>query len=233
MVGTLRLFSVVIAVAAAAGFAATGALAAAVPMDGEFFQGTPQINVASCSEGATATMTYTVSDGATGPYTGTYTESGTITFGPLTSNGALPGELVGPIQNVEARFTINSALGMVTGDKRTLANLATGTAACLTGASSATPGATADDLCYTATLPDGSPDSGTTNLSLVDSVQFSEIFASTTVSGCAQRPATADECKNGAWTTYDTLFKNQGDCVAFVETDGKNEPGQNVPSGHQ
>jgi hypothetical protein len=33
-------------------------------------------------------------------------------------------------------------------------------------------------------------------------------------------PTTKDECKNGGWQTFDTprRFKNQGDCVSFVQT---------------
>ena len=36
------------------------------------------------------------------------------------------------------------------------------------------------------------------------------------------------DCKKGAWEDWG-VFKNQGDCVSYVATDGKNEPGQNVP----
>jgi hypothetical protein len=36
-------------------------------------------------------------------------------------------------------------------------------------------------------------------------------------------PATKGECKNGGWRTYG-VFKNQGDCVSFVATKGKNQP---------
>jgi hypothetical protein len=35
-------------------------------------------------------------------------------------------------------------------------------------------------------------------------------------------------CKNGVWEAF-LIFKNQGDCVSFVSTGGKNEPGQNEP----
>jgi hypothetical protein len=42
-------------------------------------------------------------------------------------------------------------------------------------------------------------------------------------------PTTKDECKNGGWETFtgfqgQTIFKNQGDCVSFVATGGKNQP---------
>ena len=41
-------------------------------------------------------------------------------------------------------------------------------------------------------------------------------------------PTTTAECKDGGWEAYG-VFKNQGDCVSYVATQGKNEPGQNVP----
>ena len=36
-------------------------------------------------------------------------------------------------------------------------------------------------------------------------------------------PTTKEQCKNGGWQTYG-VFKNQGDCVSFVATGGKNQP---------
>jgi hypothetical protein len=36
-------------------------------------------------------------------------------------------------------------------------------------------------------------------------------------------PTTKDQCKNGGWKSYG-VFKNQGDCVSFVATKGKNPP---------
>ena len=36
-------------------------------------------------------------------------------------------------------------------------------------------------------------------------------------------PTSADQCKNGGWKSYG-VFKNQGDCVSFVVTHGKNAP---------
>ena len=41
-------------------------------------------------------------------------------------------------------------------------------------------------------------------------------------------PTSKDQCKNGGWQTYadanGTPFKNQGDCVSYVATHGKNPP---------
>ena len=36
-------------------------------------------------------------------------------------------------------------------------------------------------------------------------------------------PNSKDQCKNGGWQTFE-VFKNQGDCVSFVATGGKNPP---------
>jgi hypothetical protein len=38
-------------------------------------------------------------------------------------------------------------------------------------------------------------------------------------------PTSKDQCKNGGWRSYG-VFKNQGDCVSFVATGGKNPPGK-------
>lgn len=36
-------------------------------------------------------------------------------------------------------------------------------------------------------------------------------------------PTTKDDCKNGGWQSFG-VFKNQGDCVSFIATGGKNSP---------
>ena len=36
-------------------------------------------------------------------------------------------------------------------------------------------------------------------------------------------PTSADDCMNGGWQSF-SVFKNQGDCVSFVATGGKNLP---------
>jgi dienelactone hydrolase len=44
-------------------------------------------------------------------------------------------------------------------------------------------------------------------------------------SSSAALPTSKDHCKNGGWRNY-PRFKNQGDCVSFVATGGKNPPGK-------
>ena len=36
-------------------------------------------------------------------------------------------------------------------------------------------------------------------------------------------PTTKAQCKNGGWRNFG-VFKDQGDCVSFVATGGKNPP---------
>jgi hypothetical protein len=57
----------------------------------------------------------------------------------------------------------------------------------------------------------------------------SGVFGAATTSGdisvtdAQAFPTSKDQCKNGGWRTYG-VFKNQGDCVSFVATGGKNPP---------
>jgi hypothetical protein len=44
-----------------------------------------------------------------------------------------------------------------------------------------------------------------------------------TVTDVRPLPTSKDQCENGGWRTYG-VFKNQGDCVSFVATGGKNPP---------
>ena len=44
-----------------------------------------------------------------------------------------------------------------------------------------------------------------------------------TVTVAAALPTSTDQCKNGGWQNF-AGFKNQGDCVSFVATGGKNPP---------
>jgi hypothetical protein len=37
-------------------------------------------------------------------------------------------------------------------------------------------------------------------------------------------PTSKGQCMNGGWKNFGTTFKNQGDCVSFVATGGKNPP---------
>jgi hypothetical protein len=49
----------------------------------------------------------------------------------------------------------------------------------------------------------------------VDNVSLTEVLK--------ELPTTKDQCKKGGWMDFG-VFKNQGDCVSFVATGGKNPP---------
>jgi hypothetical protein len=58
------------------------------------------------------------------------------------------------------------------------------------------------------------------------SVHIDNISVNKAVVGSPTFPTNANQCKNGGWknTDYYPGFKNQGDCVSFVATKGKNPP---------
>jgi hypothetical protein len=51
---------------------------------------------------------------------------------------------------------------------------------------------------------------------LIDNVNINGM-----VSAFTSPPASKDECKNGGWMDFGGMFKNQGQCVAFVASGGK------------
>ncbi len=53
--------------------------------------------------------------------------------------------------------------------------------------------------------------------------------APTTTTIATNRPASKEDCKDGGWANYG-VFKNQGDCVSYVATGGRNQPGQTGPT---
>ena len=55
-------------------------------------------------------------------------------------------------------------------------------------------------------------------------VSFDVISGNVVVTDAKPLPTSKEQCKNGGWKGYG-VFKNQGDCVSFVATRGKNPPG--------
>ena len=160
----------------------------------------------------TGNFTFSFNGTAQGPYPGTFTESGSfaITNGYVTA--------------FSATFTITSATGTVTGSKSLLVGEP---ATCnLSGAVSLGSSSTT----YTATINGAYQDTGTANVVVAKfgsgSLYFSESFV--TSNGVVPiLPTSTQQCKAGGWQTY-SVFKNQGDCVSFVATGGKNPP-DNAP----
>jgi hypothetical protein len=189
-----------------------------------------------CQPAGTSTVSFTASGAATGPYPGTFTETGTVTFGPQPING------FGAVTSFTATFSITSALGTVTGTKSLAPTQSTAVGFC-----NEIGGQVVLDASYVATIstPGGSiidegqangtqfnicPNTATCG-TIGSGSAFYESFLSDQVTVLPPpAPTSAEQCKNGGWATFATLsFKNQGDCVSYVQTHGKNEPGKNNP----
>jgi hypothetical protein len=127
----------------------------------------------SCNPLGTSTFEFTVTGQALGPYPGTFTESGSFSFGPF----GLPDVGFG-VGDFESTFTISSAAGTVEGTK-TLTVPGTGFGACGIAAFP-TGGANATDfegaLTYTAQIT-------TTGGSAVDSGESFVNFGDTQIRG--------------------------------------------------
>jgi hypothetical protein len=63
---------------------------------------------------------------------------------------------------------------------------------------------------------------GTPNCSTLGTQRLGPVRADVTVHAAAM-PTTKQQCKKGGWRSFG-VFKNQGDCVSFVATKGKNPP---------
>ncbi len=56
---------------------------------------------------------------------------------------------------------------------------------------------------------------------------FTNEVGDVSVTDTRRLPTSKDQCKKGGWRTYG-VFKNQGDCVSFVATGGKNPPASSL-----
>ena len=115
------------------GGAGTTALAqeAGVPsLDGEFFFADEEVNGpfqsgtgavtfsnVRCDPEGTSSFTVHASGTAFGPYPGTFVETVQVTIGPQTMPSGTGAAPVGRLVDLDARFTIDSPLGQVTGSK--------------------------------------------------------------------------------------------------------------------
>jgi hypothetical protein len=172
--------------------------------------------------------------------------------GPLDSVlTGTQGYSAGPLTSWTARFRIESGADVVVGTKTLTARVPPNYGACVTRDNEPSPGplppagfpvngyfSIADaSLAYNATIftPAGVyRDSGTADSDLRETFARAangsgvtsdvglllEIFSS---DGTAPTPATKSDCKKGGWQDFG-VFKNQGDCVSFFATGGKNPP---------
>jgi hypothetical protein len=176
------------------------------------------------------TISYTATGPATGPYPGTYRETGTATLSQITFIN-----LGVPLVAFTAQFAIDSPVGRVTGTKQlnpagfhhgicnTDTSLgfpvginqfqasATYTAVITTTAGTCTSQGSADSPVAEQDAP-GHPN--------VDFHRFDEFFTSGTPLVCMAAPAgptSKAQCKKGGWRRFtNPSFKNQGQCIKFV-----------------
>ena len=211
----------------------------------------------ACTDVASGTYVFSSSGNATGPYPGTYQETGTLTVSSL-----------GLAASFSADFSVTSGSTVITGTKTGSWDFGT-PVRCLFGIQFHLT--EPQPLTYTATIttPEGVyTDSGTSNLVVNSSLEpdFSETFNSaqtaptpvttttveptttttveptttttveptttttvepTTTTTQPPVPTNEQQCRDQGWRNYPHLgFKNQGDCISYIRTQGRNEPGQ-------
>jgi hypothetical protein len=188
--------------------------------------------------GQPLTLTFTASGTAYGPYPGTFTEHGTAVVDSAnfyTTHAVI---------SWTASFTIDSPVGQVTGAKQFDSTLFS-TGGCSTRSVSDIEGDTyaymaqsSANLTYDATIHTAAAayrDQGNAYSLVMDDctgavqpecryerLSFAEQFNSSNGLTLLM-PTTKEQCKNGGWETYG-VFKNQGDCISYVATGGKNPP---------
>jgi hypothetical protein len=152
---------------------------------------------------------------------------------PTSTNAAAGADITGlegqPFTS--ASFTLASASQCQGGSPRF--DVVTTTGLFFLGCNNVTPTINADGTAtYTftpATLAAGIPfPTGTIQaISILIDVQGTADVSDITVNGVLQVPSgeAKDVCKDGGWRTFtNPSFKNQGDCVSFFATGGKNPP---------
>lgn len=195
----------------------------------------------TCNPDGSGTVTYDVTGTAYGPYPGTFQESGTLTFGPIMDEAGQS-----YVTSFQANFRIESPVGIVYGDRTLIPDdtimepsgycthrvnpdydyMITTFQAAFTWEVTIT---TADSVYAESGTGSGSgyqytagQSTGLVNARFTTSTTGEPVFVA------ARTPTAAEQCKANGFTQYG-IFKNQGDCIAFVATVGRNEPGQNIP----
>lgn len=218
-----------------------------------------EVTSKTCNLEGDSTISYRSEGTAVGPYPGTYTETGTVTIGPHEFLGPGPTGTSGPVTAFTAEFEIVSGDTTITGTKtggspvhefanrglcfvfeedtptfhtkiETYAFVTSGTYEARIESSDGCrieEGTTQLNGTDQTVDSDTKPSTGTPIHN--DLLGFFESFATTSERECApELPTSAGECAGDGWRSFG-VFKNRGDCVSFVATGGRNEPGKNVP----
>jgi hypothetical protein len=208
------------------------------------FDPTDEMQV-DCNPEGTSTITFSVEGVSVGNYSGVFTESGVVTFGPAVDGND------DTVIAFTSEFRVDSPVGIVTGYKTlgTDVSFYPDPSRAFCGRQSGNPSlptlirnyffASAlleyhavietETGTYTESGPaffylDGSTDEANPDYRTFD--QFIESHG-TRLGPIPPLPTSTEQCKKGGWETF-VIFKNQGDCVSFVATGGKNPPA-NLP----
>ena len=175
-------------------------------LNGEHLSAQAQFPLSICVP-ASAPYSYSVSGTATGPYPGTFTETGSGTAGGPAGQGPA---------TLSASFTIHSGDFLITGTK---------TGGSGTGCHGEHDSrADVSGLSYQATIHTSTgnyADQGTSHavvrMSPSAGTDLAEDFTSSLTAPVLIVPTSKDQCKNNGWKHF-PQFKNQGQCVSFVES---------------
>jgi hypothetical protein len=178
-------------------------------------------------------ITYTATGPATGPYPGTFRETGTATLSQITLIN-----LGVPLVAFTARFTIDSPVGRVSGTRQLnasfyhwgICNVDTSRGfpvdindSSVYGSSYAAVISTAAGTCTTAGSAHvfvAEQDTHQPNPS-VDFGRLDAYFMAGTPPTCVAGPTSKQQCKKGGWRLFrDPSFKNQGQCIKYVNHQG-------------
>ena len=190
-------------------FVVVPSVASAAALDGEILTGTTASGAADCSDNGDGTSSvYAARPGysglAAGPVIGTFGAGRVaITFnnvtGVVTDFGA-----VATIFPADGTDSVVVSIGLGSGQ---------GLASC------AADGSWTLNVTGATYVNDATGDTGVVSVSATGSPAggtFTAVFG-------PQLPTSKDQCKNGGWKTFPG-FKNQGDCVSYVASKGKNNP---------
>jgi hypothetical protein len=163
------------------------------PIALEELLGSPVHATVECDPAGSSHVPFATSGTALGTYPGTFTEQGSVSFGPSSF------EQPGAVTAFAATFTSRAP---------------TRRRSKLPAARSPIAGRLSSPCSPAGTFR--------------RRTSFQETLSSELTAVEPVAPTSKDDCKRGGWRNYLALgFKNQGDCVSFVATGGRNEPGKN------
>ncbi len=166
---------------------------------------------------------YHTSGIATGPFPGTFEETGTYVLGPEASGvGSLR-----PLIDFQASYSIQSGSTTVTGTKHIPPDVSPpAVAQCYRTVIAGSGGVCvrsavgSGNFTYQATIRSAT---GTTSTSGNGGTNIFQHRFEPSCNFGPDLPTSTEQCKKGGWQQYG-VFKNQGDCVSYVQTGGKNPP---------